>query len=478
MLVTTTSAVMRSEVNRIMGKITEEEALEVIKECEKVIDEPTVPIFSANRDSQLLNPNHPLYDRNFTVEPRYAEKLDRGVRDAWRMWKGYWVNDQGERLPCRREFKIADIEYDDNTASNYITFERIFGRQCYRLWPLAVLKGPCAWLNRLPQDRKEEHLRWADAIMQLNSMCPEDYEGLTNLNQLPRDFMSDPHVPNTQVYINNLPELQDLELTNMINSFFGMTWPGNAYIISLSLLKQETGNEPGNVSNGLAAVRFITYELAEQFIKLFHGVRIYYKQFSTRRFKDYSTHQLRSNKTQPPVIWHFTTLSVTFTEPRKRRGFRNSELPHHELLHRSQGNKHQQCLWQKDFAAYDYPNWPIEPVDIEWLVDSCSGAEFSHERRLNRDTLPLICAPDSSYWSAMGCLHPKVDLTIKQDSLGCWINQREREHAWEDDVFFTEVQRQQRAPRLNTALPTQHAARAQAGRAVSRAPSRRPYRRR
>ena len=120
--------------------------------------------------------------------------------------------------------------------------------------------------------------------------------------------------------------------------------------------------------------------------------------------------------------------------------------------------------------------WVTDDNEINWLIDPCTGEAYSKEARTERFALPLICMPDNSYWAAMGCCHPKVDLTVKQNSLGCWINQAERELAWEDQTFFTEIQRQQRAPRLTTDFPTYRDARRQAGRAVSHAPNRRGYR--
>ena len=196
-------------------------------------------------------------------------------------------------------------------------------------------------------------MRWVDTVMKFNSLVPLHYSGLTELNQLPHEFLDDRLVPDTQVYINGLPELQDLELTNMINSFFGMLWPGNPFIISLSLLKQDTGNDPGPVSNGIAAVRFITKEMAQMFLNLFNGAKLYYTNFDTSDFTYYTTHQLKRNKTVPPVTWYYTWLSVSFTESDKRRGFRYFELPHRDLLARCEGRKPQHCLWQKDIACYD-----------------------------------------------------------------------------------------------------------------------------
>ena len=466
----------------ILDGLTEEQAEVVINECGKTIDDIYVPIFCCHRESAFLNHDNRDYNPNFVEQPGFSKLLHKPTRDFWRMWNGRWLDQDGELKECRREFIIGDTEYDQVSVDLFVTHERVFGKQCYHLWPLNVLKGPCTWFNRLSEGRKEEHLRWVDTVMKVNSLVPIGYEGLTQLSQLPADFFYDDSVPETQLYINNLPEMQDLELTNMINSWFGVLYPGNPFIISLSLLKQDPHNNQGVLSNGLAAVRFITRELAEYFKKLFNGVRIYYTNYDVERYKNDNWQQLSNNKVAHNVIWYHTNLDVSWTAANKKRGFRRNEFPHHELLHRGTASergwgKHQHCLWQKDFAAYDYVQWPIGYTEIKWLVDPYTGEEFNHEQRLDRHFLPFVCGPDASYWAAMGCLNPKVDLTVRQDHLGCWINQREREKAWEDDTFFTEVQGQQRNVHLNTSLPTHRAARNQAGRAVSRAPSRRPNRR-
>ena len=224
-------------------------------------------------------------------------------------------------------------------------------------------------------------------------------------------------------------------------------------------------------------MRFITVEMAQMFLNLFHGVKVYYRNYDTSEFRYYTEPQLKRNKIVPPITWYYTWLSVTFTEPGKKRGFRYFELPHDNLLARCADRKPQHALWQKDFSAYDYPNWVTDDQEINWLINPLTGEAYIKEARGDRFTDPLIVVPDNSYWEAMGCYHPKRDLTIKQNSLGCWINQAERELAWEDQTFFTETQRQLRAPRLTTDFPTYRDVRRQAGRAVSHAPNRRGYRR-
>ena len=57
--------------------------------------------------------------------------------------------------------------------------------------------------------------------------------------------------PKTQVYIGNAPELQDLELVNMLTTWFGIMWPGNPTVISISILKQDPSNDVRVVSDGV-----------------------------------------------------------------------------------------------------------------------------------------------------------------------------------------------------------------------------------
>ena len=73
------------------------------------------------------------------------------------------------------------------------------------MWPMAVLRGPSAWLSRLPPNRVESHLSWVDTVQSLQAQCPENYAGLKALNELPWYWFEMANVPDTQLYINQSP---------------------------------------------------------------------------------------------------------------------------------------------------------------------------------------------------------------------------------------------------------------------------------
>ena len=171
---------------------------------------------------------------------------------------------------------------------DYETFTRIFGTHSYQPWPGAILRGPSAWFTRLPQARQEEHLNWVNLVQLIQSKCPDGYVGLRNLNELPEAWFSDEFVPDTQLYVNNCPELQDLELNNLLTTWCGVLWPGNPVTIASSLMKQDADNGKTGISNGLVSLRFITVEAAKLFKKLFHGVEIYYQNYEVEGFMDAS----------------------------------------------------------------------------------------------------------------------------------------------------------------------------------------------
>ena len=98
---------------------------------------------------------------------------------------------------------------------------------------------------------------WAASVMLMQSQVPRNYDGRTSTGQLPRDWMGDQNCPRTQIYINDAPDMQDLELTNRIHTWSGMLWSGNPFIIPLSILKEDARNDQGVISIGLIAVRFI-----------------------------------------------------------------------------------------------------------------------------------------------------------------------------------------------------------------------------
>ena len=255
----------------------------------------------------------------------------------------------------------------------------------------------------------------------------------------------------------------------------------------MSIIKADAENNMGLINRGMAAVRFLTIEIANLFERFFHGLEVYYvnwKQTDARGERiDHRREDRERNRVRPEMEWYYTKLEVAKTDPRKKRGFRMQEFPHRNLLQRGpMPGKHQHCLYQAHFAPYDYVQWPTVPITcgpscVGWQANPYSGIDFLENRRYDRGFRPFLPAPDATYWRAMGFMHPRLDLSAKPINLGCWINNLERQIAYEDDNYWTAPQDAARLPYLNQYLAGGYAARRRPGRAVSRVNSRTPPRR-
>ena len=60
--------------------------------------------------------------------------------------------------------------------------------------------------------------------------------------------------------------------------------------------------------------------------------------------------------------------------------------------------------------------------------------------RDNPGSRPLLKAPHASYWRAIGTYHNIVDCSIKGRDEGCWLNDKERVDAYEDDDYYDTLQ--------------------------------------
>ena len=145
-------------------------------------------------------------------------------------------------------------------------------------------------------------------------------------------------------------------------------------------------------------------------------------------------------------------------------------FPHQYLLHRLQHSKHEHCLWQSNFAAYDYPLWSLR--NVWWQFNPFSGKQYLAQLNDNPDAERLIHLPDCSYWEAVGLHHPREDGTVKVKDEGVWINPAERAWAEDDNQFVTSAMYQSRQPSFNRAIPNYRTARRSASQTAGRASSR------
>ena len=150
--------VFPNDVAKVMHGVTQEWAAELVDSVDELVNNREYePIAVCEPTMNLTDPTNKHFDPNFTHPPTKWTRLRRGVRDIWKFWKGFWTDHNGNALPKARPHEITEVTYDANSVHSYDTFTRVFGSHCYQLWPAAVLRGPSAWVNVLPNARIEQH---------------------------------------------------------------------------------------------------------------------------------------------------------------------------------------------------------------------------------------------------------------------------------------------------------------------------------
>ena len=117
----------------------------------------------------------------------------------------------------------------------------------YRLLPMLFLDGPQAWVTELSAHRREKHAERVAGISAIQSKLNRAYRVPYGLNELHQDFFDKYRVPQFQVYIHNLPEMQENELLEMVLTWFGMVWIGNPFVSGVKVLYQEFSSHHGEV---------------------------------------------------------------------------------------------------------------------------------------------------------------------------------------------------------------------------------------
>ena len=92
------------------------------------------------------------------------------------------------------------------------------------------------WVDELSVHRREKHTAWVEGISAIQSNLNRAYRIPYRLNELHQDFFDKyGRVPQSQVYIQNLPDMQEKELLDTVLTWFGMAWIGNPFIIERSI---------------------------------------------------------------------------------------------------------------------------------------------------------------------------------------------------------------------------------------------------
>ena len=94
----------------------------------------------------------------------------------------------------------------------------------------------------LSEHRFNQHRMWIEGISFFQTKIPSDYKVPRLLSELRPDFAARPSpwsrnsMPETQVYIQGLPEFQERELFQLTGTGFGMCRPGNPLIIGVKVI--------------------------------------------------------------------------------------------------------------------------------------------------------------------------------------------------------------------------------------------------
>ena len=239
------------------------------------------------------------------------------------------------------------------------------------------------------------------------------------------------------VYVSHLPEMQEQELLPMLLTWFGMCWVGNPFILGVKVLYQDSGSNHGEVCTGTAALRFPTVELAKHFIKLFHGLEVYYQQYVVQGLV--TREEMRSDHPLPKIGWYQTNINATICMPNKTRNvswqvtFPLSSPP---VRYRIQ-ERRESLLWQCAMPCYDFELWCH---DAKWLINPNTGVKLDEMRVHNRAFGCYVKHADISFWEAVGHregssngrkIWPESDCLVG----GLWSNHEEYSTAWESTEF-------------------------------------------
>jgi len=395
-----------------------------------MIDAPRAPkLVTPNKETKPFAPGDKYYDPAFGLPPR-SRFLEQTVRDFWRFFHGNWVN-QPER---RALVDLWATEVTDDDCRRYEdSFVKLFGDMC-RMLPLKFLEGPSAWSTNLGEYRKWKHSEWIKTISLLQSLLNAEYYVPSHLRDIHPDFFESDRVPPTMVYVKCLPEMQEQELLEMLLSWFGMVWIGNPFILGVKILYEETDNH-GGVSTGTAALRFATVELADQYIKMFHQLELFYEQYEI--LESPSREELNANLESPRVVWYQTLIDVTIgTDTRNLPWKLRFPLDNPPVRYRMR-NKQESLMWQCPMPRYDFDLWHS---DSRWLVNPNSGRKLE-EMRVNNKGFPCyVKHPDVSFWEAVGHREGSSNgrslWPVSQTRVGwLWESPQEYEALWNDDSY-------------------------------------------
>eukprot|EP00959_Pyramimonas_sp_CCMP1952_P385027 8069333-Pyramimonas_sp.AAC.1 len=141
------------------------------------------------------------------------------TRDNWRRFEGNFVGHVakvGLTTPGGRSIQ-------GNTGRELNEFDKL-------------LKGPCSWRSQLTEKELAKHDEWVDAVGHVQSLFDDEYVPPIHVDDLHPVWFDVHSCPDTQVYVNKVPEMNEKQLNGLLLTWAGMLPHGNPTVVSVKHL--------------------------------------------------------------------------------------------------------------------------------------------------------------------------------------------------------------------------------------------------
>ena len=392
------------------------------------------PIYHVGRGMNVVNQQSPEFDVNFRPQsnPDHVVALTMKTRDNWRRFKGSFVDHaprKGLRTPGGRRLEGnsgADFNsYDD-------VFVEMYGQHAYGFLGYAVLKGPDNWRSQLSVLELTKHDEWVNEVGHIQSLFNDGYIPPLDLDDLNPNWFHYSRCPDTQVYVNCSPEMNEKQLNSLLLTWAGMLPHGNPTIISVKHLTENTYGPHGWIHNGVTVIRFASHDLALLYCRYLNGLQVHYRNFYIEELELKTQAELTGRINMPRAVWHQTVLVVELNSEGTMKSLFRDNWPADSVTDRDIDHREKLC-WFGWLPCDDFPTWLTDPI---WTVNPFTGVECEKYLSNNPGSRPLLKAPHASYWRAIGTYNNITDCSIKGCDEGCWLNDDERVKAYQDDDYY------------------------------------------
>ena len=176
-------------------------------------------------------------------------------------------------------------------------------------------------------------------------------------------------------------------------------------------------------------------ELAEHYIKLFHGVEIFYEQYQV--LESSTRDELKADHQLPKVIWYQTLIDASIGKNTRNLRWRGKFPMDNPPIRHRVSKRSESMMWQFAMPCYDFELWYPES---HWMVNPNSGCKLA-EMRANDAAFPCyIKHPDVSFWEAVGHLEGasngrRIRPVSNTRTGGLWESPAEYQDAWGSDCY-------------------------------------------